>query len=544
VTDAIDRVPGRYERLAVERQSRDMDTAAARGFWWDEESAERVVAFIEKHCRHHKGEWAGRPFILAPWQREIVRAIFGWRRDDGTRRYRTAYVEIPRKNGKTELAAAISLYCLTSDREAGGEVYYAATKKDQARICFDAASAMVAQSPGLKRFVKFWRAGPSLVCDRLGSKALPLGADSNTLDGLNPSAVVVDELHAHTDPRVWTVLRTALGARRQPLTAAITTAGTYDPESIGWQQHEYAQKVLDDVFQDDSFYAWISHADDGADYFSAETQAQANPNYGLSAKIDYLAAQAELAKRQPSSLNDYLRLHLDLWPQQVTRWLDVERWLECDDTPIDEEALKGRECYAGLDLSSRLDLTALVLVFPEPDGSVTVLPRFWLPEAAIDRESKKGRRHYAEWAEQGYLLVVPGDTIDDAFVEAEIIALSERYRIAELAYDPWNANSIAPRLQETHGLTCIETRQGYRTMSEPAKLLETLIVKRAVHHGGHPILRWCVQNAVVRRDPNGNIAPDKSKASDKIDGVVASVMAISRSMLQTGEPEAGKWLSL
>lgn len=525
------RAIGKLERLCYERHARDLELAKQkgghpRGLKFDDAAGERVIAFVEGFCRHHKGEWARKPLTLEEWQKTVLRMLFGWKRADGTRRFRKAWIEVPRKNGKTELAAALALYLLVADNESGAEVYCTGTTRDQAKIAWSAAVAMVKQNPDLLRFLKTFRA--TVTCERLGSKLEPLSSDFGTLDGLSPHGDIRDEVHAWQDEGLASVLDTATGARRQPMTIEITTAGTYDRESVGWRHHDYAVRVLEGTFDDDRQFAFIAAIDEGDDPWDPATWSKANPNLGVSLKADYIAEQAELAKRQPSFTNEFLRLHLNRWTQQVTRWLSMDRWAACPSAPINETDLEGRACWGGLDLASKLDLTAFVLVFPNADGSLVLLPRFWLPESTVDFQLKQGRAHYAQWARDGWLRTTPGEVVDYEFIVAEIVELSQRYALREIAFDPWNASGISTQLGEHHGITMVETRQGVKTLSEPAKNLEALIVSKKIHHGGNPVLAWMVGNAVVRRDVNGNIAPDKEKASDKIDGVVATIMAMSR----------------
>lgn len=537
------RTIGKYERLFMERQQRDLEHAADRGLIFDRAQGARVVDFIERYCRHHKGEWAGKPLLLEAWQKEIITQAFGWFRKDGTRRFRTIYVEVPRKNGKSELASAIGLYLLLADGEAGAEIYSSATKKDQARIVWKTASEMVKKSPALSSFIKVYQS--SLTVEKTSSSFQPLSAESKTLDGLNPHGNIVDELHAHKDRGVWDVLDTAMGARRQPLTVAITTAGTYDAESIGWETHDYATKVLERIFEDDSFFAFIAAADEGDDYFSAETQQKANPNFGISIKPDYLAQQAEKAQRQPSFLNEYLRLHLNVWTQQLTRWIAIDRWNENDvkvnndeearNLALDREAkLESRVCFGGLDLSSKLDLTAFALVVPADDSSFDLILRFWLPESRALEMEKQGKRHYVSWAKAGWLTLTPGDVIDYEFIRKEIKELGNRYAIKEIAFDPWNAIDLSTRLA-TDDFTMVECRQGFKSLSEPSKDFEARVTQRHIRHAHNPIMKWCVANAVITQDAANNIKPDKEKASGKIDGVVATIMAMSRLIVATDD---------
>ena len=535
-----ERAIGKFERLCYERHENDLRLSKQkgghpRGLKFDPAAGERVIAFVETFCRHHKGEWARKPLVLEEWQKTVLRILFGWKRADGTRRFRKAWIEIPRKNGKTELASALALYLLISDGEHGAEVYCTGTTREQAKIAWSGAVAMVKQHPDLMRFVKPWR--NTITCERMGSKLEPLSADYGTLDGLSPHGDIRDEVHAWKDEGLASVLDTATGARRQPMTVEITTAGTYDRESVGWRHHDYAVRVLEGTFDDDRQFAFIAAIDEGDDPWDPATWSKANPNLGVSLKADYIAEQAELAKRQPSFTNEFLRLHLNRWTQQVTRWLSMDRWAACPSDPINESLLEGRTCWGGLDLASKLDLTAFVLVFPEDDGSITVLPRFWLPESTVDLALKQGRAHYAQWARDGWLKTTPGEVVDYEFIVAEIVELAQKYGLREIAFDPWNASGIATQLGEHHGIQMVETRQGVKTLSEPAKNLEALIVAKKVRHGGHPVLSWMVGNAVVRRDANGNIAPDKEKASDKIDGVVATIMALTR-VEKTDDPYA------
>ena len=545
------RVLGKLERLCRERHARDLAlaypkglpkdmrrTQHPRGLWFDPEEANRHCQFIERFCRHSKGEWAGTLIQLEDWQRDNLRAMFGWQRPDGTRRFRIAYWEVPRKNAKSTTAAGVGLDLLGPDGEPGAEVYSSATKQDQAKIVHDAAVAMVKASPDLREVFALRR--NNIFCAELGSKFAPLGADSNTLDGLNPHGNIVDELHAHKDRGVWDVLDTAMGARRQPLTFAITTAGIYEPESIGWQIHDHAVKVLEGVIEDDAFFAYIAAADPGDDWTAPETWAKANPNLGVSVKESYLAAQCEKAKQQPSFQNTFLRLHLNIWTQQRDRWIPIEKWNACDDTPIDLAAFAGRRCFAGLDLASKLDLTALGLIFPPlaPEDLWTAVCRFWCPEETIQERSRRDRVPYDAWVRDGWITATPGNVTDYDFIEAEVATLHQTLGIEQLAYDPWNATQVATHLQGILGTTpkgearVVEVRQGYRSLSEPSKEFEKLVVSRRLAHGGNPVLRWMVANVAKREDPNQNIAPDKAASSDKIDGVVALIMALSRAIVE------------
>jgi len=538
---------GKLEVLWRERQERDLALCErkgghSRGLRFDAEAGDFVVKWIEKFCKHHKGkEWAGKPLLLEQWQKDVIRQAFGWKRADGTRRFRTMYIEVARKNGKSEIAAALGLYLLVADGEDGAEVYSSATKKDQARIVWKTAKAMVNKSPALKTAVKVYQS--SLVVEDKESSFQPLSSESNTLDGLNPHGNIVDELHAHKDRGVWDVLDSAMGAREQPMTVAITTAGTFNQESIGWEQHDYARKVLEGMFEDDAFYAFIACPDEGDDNFGEAAQQKANPNWGVSAKVDFLQKQAVKAQRTPGFFNEYVTKHLNLWAQQTKRWLPMDKWNGSDPAPagdlraaaiLREKALERMKARAGLDLSSKLDLTAFVLEFQRENEVVELICRFWIPEAQVKLQADRGRRHYEVWAREGWLTVTAGDVIDYEFIRKEVNALCERHVVGEIAYDPWNALDLATRLS-ADGRTMVECHQGYKTLSEPSKDVEAKVVQGKVKHMNNPVLRWCASNVSVSTDPAGNIKPDKAKATDKIDGIVAWVMARSRGIVNKEE---------
>jgi phage terminase large subunit-like protein len=557
-----DRPVGKYERLAIERHDRDLALSRKpgghpRGLWFDPAAGERPVQFIERYCRHWKGEWAGQLIKLEEWQKWWIRALFGWKRADGTRRFRKAWVEINRKNAKTTIAGALGLYMLVADMEPGAECYSTATSKDQSAILLMDAIEMAKASPELAKLVKHMRSGSvggkggTLYCERLRSRMTSLSSESRTKDGLSPHFDGRDEVHEWNDPDLAAKLDTAMGARRQPLTLEITTAGVYDPTSLGWQHHEYATNVLDGLFEDDRLFVYIAAVDEEDDPLNDPScWPKANPNLGVSCKRDFLTEQVQEAKNKPSEANKVLRLHFGRWTSSVTRWLDLEKWRTCDISGPEalaqraarEAALRGRKCFGGLDLSSKLDLTAFALVFPGDGGALDILARFWLPEETIDRElKKKGRRHYREWVDQGWITATPGSVIDLAFIRREVNELSKIYQVEEIGFDPHGAVQMGVELGED-GLTMVEVRQGPPSLSEPCKTFEAAIIARRVRHMGNPVLTWCVGNAVARSDANGNLAPDKKRAKDKIDGVSAIVTALNRVIVAAPKPPTGSYL--
>lgn len=550
---AFERIPGRFERLARERSARDHALAAQpgghpKGFVFDEAEAERPVKFIESLCKHHKGKWAGQPLLLEPWQKKDLREAFGWKRADGTRRFRTFYMEVPRKNGKSEEAGALGLFLEGADGEAGAEVYSAATKLDQARIVFETAKEMIARSPDLRRNFRSYQASIVKRSDT-ASFFKPLGADSKSLDGLNPHGVIVDELHAHKNRKVWDVLQSALGAREQPMTVVITTAGDFDPESIGWEKHEYAGHVLEGTVEDDAFYAVIYAADPPPEgtpeaelegyYYREDIQRQANPNFGVSVSPSYLAERAHEARVLPSAAPEYLAKHLNVWTTGSSRWLRLDKWAACEPVPLDragalarELALEGKACHGGLDLADKLDLNAFALAFIDGDF-VDLILRFWLPEATFRENVKKKQAQWLQWKEAGWLTITPGNVVDHRFIREEVKALAQRYSVQTVGFDPWGATQLAIDLTDA-GIAMVETRQGFATLSEPTKNLEAKVMEGQIRHANNPVLRFCAANAVVTKDAAGNMKPDKSSKTGKIDGIVASIMALGRATL--GEP--------
>lgn len=500
-------------------------SSAPGEFWFDEESANRAVEFFGRWLRHQKGEFAGRSLTLDEWQAdEIIRPLFGWKRKDGTRKYRTVWVEVPRKNGKTTLAAGVGLYLLFADGEQGAEVYSAAADRDQAAIAFDLARSMVEAEPALRKRAQVYRR--SIVVPGTGSSYKVLSADARSKHGFNAHGIIFDEVHAQPNRELYDVLHTSTGARRQPVEFLITTAGIYDPESIAWQLHEYAIKVRDGTISDPSFLPVIYGAPAEADYRDAAVWEASNPGLGISVKRDYLAAEAKRAEEEPSYENTFRRLHLNQWTQQVTRWIKVEDWQACA-SAFDMEALKGRLCFPALDLSTTTDISALALVFPpEGDEPYRVLPFFWCPENTIIKRSRRDRVPYDAWVRDGFMEATPGDVVDYTFIRHRINELSQVYRFGPIAFDPWNATQLATQLGEDDGFEMVEHRQGYVSMNEPSKEFERLVVSRGLAHPDNPVLNWMVSNVSVRRDPAGNIKPDKERSTGRIDGVVASVMGI------------------
>lgn len=513
-----------WVRLAVQRHFKNLQNELLH---FDDTAAQHVLEFFS-FLKHSKGQWAGESFRLEPWQGFILVQIFGWKwRATGLRCYRTAYIEVPRKNGKSTLLAGIALYMMFADGEPGAEVYAAATKRDQAKIVFEEAKRMVQASPALRKRIGVYKT--NMHVDASHSKFEPLGADADSLDGLNPHAAVVDELHAHKDRDVWDVLETATGARTQSLLYAITTAG-FNRYGICYEQRTYTTKILDGILDDDSYFGIIYTIDkDVDDWRTPAAWRKANPNYGVSVLEDDISRLALKAAEMPSATNNFLTKRLNVWTSQQTLWMSADKWALCGGTvPLRE--LRGAPCYLGLDLSSTTDITAVVAAFPLEGDMVVLHPRFYLPEGAVDERVRRDKVPYRVWADQGLITLTPGDVIDYRFIRADINAFADTHEVREIAFDRWGATGFATDLQDD-GFEVVPFGQGYGSMSPPTKEMERLVLSKKVMHGDNPVLTWMVSNVAIMTDPAGNIKPAKDKSTEKIDGVVAGIMALGRIMV-------------
>lgn len=520
---------GKLAKLAVVRHVRDLETGPERGLRFDRQAAEHAVRFFG-FLKHSKGEWAGQPFDLLSWQQFLLWTLFGWKRADGLRRFRTAYIETPRKNGKTSILAGLGLYLLTADGEPGAEVYSAATKREQAKLSWGEAVRMVKASPALSRMVQHWRSGDTLTVEATASKFQPLGADADTMDGLNVHGALIDELHAHRTRAVVDVLETATGARRQPLQVEITTAG-FDRASVCWEHHEYSRQVLEGTVEDDTWFAYIAAADEGDDWTAPATWERANPSYGITVKPDDLTRKCERARQLPAAQNAFQRLHLNIWTQQSERWIDAELW-DANAGTVDLDALRGRPGYGGLDLSAVSDLTAWVMVFPRPDEAdhLDVVARFWCPKSRLLDTANQYRDQYLAWERDGYLTATEGDAVDYQRVKRDIIEDAQRYALVDLNVDRlFQGYQLSQELID-EGLDVFGMGQGFLSMAIPMKEFERRLLERKIHHGGNPVLRWMAGNVAVKQDAAGNLKPDKAASAAKIDGIVALIMALDRAM--------------
>lgn len=494
--------------------------------------ADRAVTFINM-LKHTKGTWYGQNFNLLPWQKEIITDIFGTVKENGFRQYNTAYIEIPKKQGKSELAAAVALYLLAGDGEWGAEVYGCAADRQQASIVFDVACQMVEQCPALKKRIKPIMSQKRLVYMPLNSFYQVLSAESYTKHGLNVHGVVFDELHAQPNRALFDVMTHGSGdARKQPLFFLITTAGT-DRNSICWEVHQKAKDILDGRKHDKSFYPVIYGAEDDDDWSDEKVWYKANPSLGVTVDIDKLYTAYESAKENPAEENLFRQLRLNQWVKQSVRWMPMDAWDKCD-FAVNPEELKGRECYGGLDLSSSTDVTAFVLVFPprDEDDKYIILPYFWIPEDTIELRVRRDHVPYDTWLGKGQIFATEGNVIHYAEIEKFIESIGEKYNIKEIAFDRWGAVQMTQNL-EGMGFTVVPFGQGYKDMSPPTKELMKLVLEQKIAHGSNVPLRWMMDNVFVRTDPAGNIKMDKEKSTERIDGAVATVMALDRAIRNT-----------
>lgn len=492
--------------------------------------ADRRVDFIEELLTHVEGALAGKPFLLEKWQQAVVGCLFGWKRYGGSRRYREILLYVPRKNGKTPLAAAIAICVFFMDDEKGQQDYIGAADKDQASLLFRQAAGMVRNEKRLESRCQIYGGfgHRSITKELEGSFLRVISSDANTKHGGNPHLVLVDELHAQPNRDLIDVLLTSMASknRSQSLIIFITTADFARP-SVCNEKYDYACKVRDGVVQDLSFLPVVYEATNKDDWTSPATWRKANPNFDVSVSAEYMERECARAKEESSYENTFKRLHLNMRTEQDKRWIQLERWDACG-APFNVESLRGQRCFGGLDLSSVSDLTSLVLFFPECGK---VLPFFWLPEETAIARTRKSNVPYESWAAKGLIDLTEGNRIDYQHIRNKILDLHEIYRIQDIGYDPYNADQIVLQLREQDGIEMVEFRQGFISMNQPCKALERMLLGKELFHGGNEVLRWNASNVAISMDPAGCIKMNKQKSAEKIDGLVALVMAIGRSIV-------------
>lgn len=501
---------------------------------YDKKKADRAVTFIENLC-HTKGKWAGTPFWLLPWQEQLIRDIFGIVKPDGNRQFRTAFVEICKKVGKSELAAAVALYLLYADNEPSAEVYGAAADRQQASIVFDVAKQMVEMSPALMKRSKLMAATKRIVNYGNAGYYQVLSAEAGGKHGFSVSGLVFDEIHTQPNRQLYDVLtKGSSDARQNPLHFIITTAGN-DRHSIAFELHTKAVDILEGRRVDPTFYPVVYGLKDDEDWEDEANWYKVNPSLGYTVDIERLRDAYREAKQNPADEITFKWLRMNMWVSNTTAWIPDAIYMRGNEQ-TDMDALEGRDCYAGLDLSSTGDITALVLMFPprDMDEKYIVLPFFWVPEDTIPRRVKANSVPYDVWEKQGHILATEGNVIHYNFIEKFIYDLAEKYHILEIAVDRWNATQMIQNL-EGEGFTIVPFGQGFSSMSAPTKEFYRLLMEGQIIHGGHPVLRWMAGNVVIDTDPAGNIKVTKAKSKEKIDGIVAAIMALDRCIRQEGQ---------
>ena len=520
-------------KKACERQLDDLDRYGdGKRFIYDAEAGDRICWFIE-HLTHVKGELAGQEIKLEPWQVFILHTTFSWKTTEGIRRFRRVYIEVPRGNGKSSLSSGVALFCLCGDREPGAEVYSFATTRDQAKIVFGDAKEMARQNPKLKRAFDLQVLATSLYVPKTNSYFQAKSAEGSTLDGLNTHLAVIDELHAHKTRAVYDVVETSLGKRRNSLMWVITTAG-FDTAGICYEVRSFVKQILNKEAQDESQFGIIYGLDEGDDWTSEEALQKANPNWGVSVRPEIITSLQAKAIARPSAANNFKTKHLDVWCSAASSWMDMPAWNLCRRN-IALSDFEGFDCYMGLDLGAKNDLTAKVLVFPvEENGRLNyyVFGTYYAPRAAL---LKSGNSQYDGWETLGYLKVTEGAVTDFNQIEADILEDCSRFRVKSVAYDPWQATQLATRLSD-NDVPMVEYRNTVQNMSDPMKWLEALVQDKRLIHEGDPALTWMMGNVVAKRDFKDNVFPRKEVYENKIDGAVALIMALG---LCVNEENAG-----
>lgn len=517
-----------FVKLAVRRQNRDLErySGVKSAYYFDEKEASLVCRFIEL-LPHTKGQLAGQKIRLEPWQVWILTTIFGWRRRaDGGRRFRRVYIEVPRGNGKSCLSSGVALYCLLADHEPGAEVYSFATTRDQAGIVFGDAKRMAQQTPSLCKHFGLEILAHSLYVEPTNSTFQAKSAEGSTLDGLNTHLAIIDELHAHKTRAVYDVVETSLGKRKNSLMWVITTAG-FDTSGICYEVRTMVRNVLNRSVVDESQFGIIYGLDEGDDWKSLAALEKANPNWGVSVMPEVVTSLQKKAIAIPSAAGNFMTKHLDVWCSAASGWMNMPAWNKCAREELRREDFEGEPCYIGLDLGSKSDMTAKVLMFPREDRDgrtyFVTFADFYLPSRAIETSPNS---QYRGWVEQGLIRVTEGAMTDFNVVEEDIREDLSRYSVQSIAYDPWQATQLISSLEDS-GAPLVECRMTVQQISEPMKTLEALVLDGRIQHDGNPCLTWMMGNVVAKVDAKDNIFPRKERYEQKIDGPVAMIIALS-----------------
>lgn len=539
-----DVIAGKLVRLACERHENDLKRSKRRQvgrgrptkkyqFHFENDLAERIFDFFGE-LKHTKGAWEGDPFILEPWEKFILGSIFGWVDDNYLRRFHTAYNEVAKKNGKSTLAGGLGIYMLGFDDEAESEVYSVATSRDQAKLLWTAAERIVRATPDLKEFIRLFKLNMSI--EESGSKFEPLASDYGKKDGLNPHCGLVDELHEHKNAGMWDIVKKSMITRSQPLLFAITTAGT-DRTSICWEQREYSENVLRGNFEDDRWFAYIATPDLEDDWKEERTWLKANPNLGVAIPIEKFRAECLEAQTSPRKENSFKRYNLNIWTEQVTRWMPLE-WYDACPRAESLESLQGRVAYFGLDLSISNDISALIVTIPDEDR-FNVFPFFWCPEDDIERRSE--RVPYDKWVDSSFIVATPGSVTDYAYIEKFMREFCETHkvRLGAVVYDPMFASYLASNLVK-EGMPeerVVAISQGFSKMSEPTNYVERLFKEKSFALELNPVMRWMFSNVAIRTNEDEQIRIDKASSQEKVDGMSALAMSIAAFLTQQDEDD-------
>lgn len=507
---------------------RALDMRERTDITFDDDAAVRPIVFA-RFLKHLKGPLAGEPIVFEPWQMFLITQVYGWKRADGLRLRRSVYIEVPRKSGKSTLCSVLCLYHLMGDTEASAEVYSAATSRDQARIVFGDAQAMARGSGDLSKHLSIQRS--TIAYQRANSKFEPLSADAGSLEGRSPSFTVVDELHVHKTPEVYDVLNVASGAREQPLLFAITTAGV-NREGICYQQRDYSIKVDQGHVDDDTFFSLVYGIDESDDWRDPEIWIKANPNYGVSVQPDDLARLCKQAQESPSAETNFKTKRLNVWCNTDSAWLSMTAWDKCNKPRPPIEYWHGKPCYIGLDLASVNDFACVSYLFQE-NGLLYPYISSYLPmDTILDKAGAMGSK-YREWMDTGKLIATDGAVTDLAYIKDELLKSFERFQVKQIAFDPYGALGLVTELLDK-GLPMIKMSQSIMSLSDPSKEFEKAVLGTDLCHGDDPVLRWMASNCVIYTDPNDNIKVKKGAQANKIDGVIATIMALGRMKLNGG----------
>ena len=523
-------VAGKPVRQACKRHIEDLKHGAERGLRFDGAAAQHAIDFFETVLCLSEGDFANQPFILQPFEAFIVGSLFGWKGTDGYRRFRTAYVEMGKGNGKTPMGAGVELYCLVADREEGAQIYSAATTYEQASIAFRDAKNMATASPSLSELLDITEYNLAFIETR--SFLRPISAERRGLDGKRPHMALIDEVHEHPDATVVDKLRAGTKNRRQALIFEITNSG-YNRQSVCWNHHAYSLQVVAGIIENDAWFAYVCQLDEGDDFFNDERcWPKANPGLDTILPRKYLREQIAEAQGMPSKQNIVMRLNGCVWTEQQTLWMPMAAWDKCR-ASYSAEDMRARPCYGGLDLARVRDLSAFVKVFPPRDESEKwrVLARFWVPEDDITERSRRDRVPYDVWAREGLIETTPGNTTDFAFIEQAILEDAGVYDLREVPFDRTFAGEIVTNLMNEN-VTMAEFGQGFLSMASPTAELLRLVLAGQLEHDGNPVLRWMASNVVVKQDAAGNWKPDKEHSNEKIDGIVALIMGLGRATVR------------